>query len=143
MEYKYLVMVTTNNNNKYYEMIQSGDSFTVKYGRVGASAQVRTYPAGQFNSKYNEKIRKGYVDQTELRKDLVKVETKEQKEKYLPIEEKSTRELIKFLQEVARQKIAENYTVSSESVTQAMVDEAQMVLNRIANESDKDNFNKE
>ena len=143
MEYKYLVMVTTNNNNKYYEMIPSGDSFTVKYGRVGASAQVRTYPAGQFNSKYNEKIRKGYVDQTELRKDLVKVETKEQKEKYLPIEEKSTRELIKFLQEVARQKIAENYTVSSESVTQAMIDEAQMVLNRIANESDKDNFNKE
>lgn len=143
MECKYLVMVTTNNNNKYYEMIPSGDSFTVKYGRVGASAQVRTYPAGQFNSKYNEKIRKGYVDQTELRKDLVKVETKEQKEKYLPIEEKSTRELIKFLQEVARQKIAENYTVSSESVTQAMVDEAQMVLNRIANESDKDNFNKE
>lgn len=30
MEYKYLVMVTTNNNNKYYEMIPNGDSFTVK-----------------------------------------------------------------------------------------------------------------
>lgn len=80
MEYKYLVMVTTNNNNKYYEMIPNGDSFTVKYGRIGASAQVTSYNASQFDKKYNEKIKKGYVDQTELRKDLIKVE-KSEKEK--------------------------------------------------------------
>ena len=143
MEYKYLVMVTTNNNNKYYEMIPNGDSFTVKYGRIGASAQVTSYNASQFDKKYNEKIKKGYVDQTELRKDLVKIEKSEKKEKYLPIAEESTKRLIDFLQEVARQKIAENYTVSSESVTQAMVDEAQTVLNKLANEKDKEKFNKE
>ena len=43
MEYKYLVMVTSDNHNKYYEMIPEGSSFTVKYGRVGASPQVRSY----------------------------------------------------------------------------------------------------
>ena len=143
MEYKYLVMVTTNNNNKYYEMIPNGDSFTVKYGRIGASAQITSYNSSQFDKKYKEKIKKGYVDQTELRKDLVNIEKPDKKEKYLPIAEESTRKLIEFLQEVARQKIAENYTVSSESVTQAMVNEAQAVLNRIANEEDKENFNKE
>lgn len=143
MEYKYLVMVTTNNNNKYYEMIPNGDSFTVKYGRIGASAQVASYNASQFDKKYNEKIKKGYVDQTELRKDLVKIEKSEKKEKYLPIAEESTKRLIDFLQEVARQKIAENYTVSSESVTQAMINEAQTVLNKLANEKDKEKFNKE
>src|SRR5699024_7256021 len=84
-----------------------------------------------------------YVDQTELRKDLIKVENSEKREKYLPIPEESTRKLIDFLQEVARQKIAENYTVSSESVTQAMVEEAQTVLNKLANEKDKEKFNKE
>ena len=53
MEYKYLLMVTENNNNKYYEMIPNGNSFTVKYGRVGASAQVASYPESQFDKKYN------------------------------------------------------------------------------------------
>lgn len=143
MEYKYLVMVTTNNNNKYYEMIPNGNEFTVKYGRVGANPQVTSYSAGQFEKKYNEKIKKGYVDQTELRRDLVTVESKKEKEKYLPIQENSVKKLIQYLQDVARQKIADNYTVSSESVTQAMVDSAQMVLNRIATVQDKILFNKE
>lgn len=132
MEYKYLLMVTTNNNNKYYEMIPQGDSFTVKYGRVGASAQIASYPASQFDKKYNEKIKKGYVDKTELRKDLVTVE-KEDKQIYKDIEDKSVKQLIEFLQRCAKQKIAENYTVSAEKVTQAMIDEAQLILNKIAN----------
>ena len=141
MEYKYLVMVTTNNNNKYYEMIPNGDSFTVKYGRIGAGAQVRTYSESQFYTKYNEKIKKGYIDQTELRKDLVKVDKENKKDKYIPIKNTNIRKLIDFLQKCARQKIADNYTVSSESVTQAMIDEAQMILNEIAKEKNKEKFN--
>lgn len=141
MEYKYLVMVTENNNNKYYEMIPNGDGFTVKYGRVGSSSQVASYPSSQFDKKYNEKIKKGYVDQTELRKDLISVEKPKEKQIYKDIEDASVRQLIEFLQKCARQKIADNYTVSSEKVTQAMVDEAQFVLNEIANTSDYKVFN--
>lgn len=141
MEYKYLLMVTENNNNKYYEMIPNGNSFTVKYGRVGASAQVTSYPESQFNKKYNEKIKKGYVDQTELRKDLVSVEKPEDKQLYKDIEDASVRQLIEFLQKCAKQKIADNYTVSSEKVTQAMVDEGQNILNNIANTKDFKSFN--
>lgn len=141
MEYKYLLMVTENNNNKYYEMIPNGNSFTVKYGRVGASAQVTSYPESQFNKKYNEKIKKGYVDQTELRKDLVSVEKPEDKQLYKDIEDASVRQLIEFLQKCAKQKIADNYTVSSEKVTQAMVNEGQNILNNIANTKDFKSFN--
>ena len=141
MEYKYLLMVTENNNNKYYEMIPNGNSFTVKYGRVGASAQVTSYPESQFNKKYNEKIKKGYVDQTELRKDLVSIEKSEDKQLYKDIEDASVRQLIEFLQKCAKQKIADNYTVSSEKVTQAMVDEGQNILNNIANTKDFKSFN--
>lgn len=36
----YLVMVTTNNNNKYYRMIPHGDTFEAEYGRVGASCKI-------------------------------------------------------------------------------------------------------
>ena len=133
MEYKYLVMVTSNNHNKYYEMIPNGNSFTVKYGRVGANPQVRSYSEYEFNKKYNEKLKKGYIDQTNLRQDLIQVSKNEHKSKYAPIEDKEIRELIDYLQKVARQKIADNYNISTEKVTQAMVDEAQDVLNKLSN----------
>ena len=45
----YLVMVTTNNNNKYYRMIPHGDTFEVEYGRVGASL-------GGYSSLRNDEI---------------------------------------------------------------------------------------
>ena len=72
----YLVMVTgDSNHNKYYRMIANDDtSFTVEYGRVGASCQTRTYTMYQWEKKYNEKIRKGYVDQTHLVEDLIQVQ---------------------------------------------------------------------
>lgn len=54
----YLVMVTTNNNNKYYRMIPHGDTFEAEYGRVGASCQHASYSMSQWNKKYNEKIKK-------------------------------------------------------------------------------------
>ena len=141
MEYKYLLMVTENNNNKYYEMIPNGNSFTVKYGRVGASAQVASYPESQFDKKYKEKIRKGYVDQTELRKDLINIEKPKEKKIYKDIDDDSVKQLIEFLQKCARQKIADNYTISSEKVTQAMVDEGQNILNDIASIKDWKAFN--
>ena len=143
MEYKYLVMVTSDNHNKYYEMIPEGSSFTVKYGRVGANPQVRSYSEYEFDRKYNEKLKKGYIDQTDLRKDLIQVSKNESKSKYLPIQDEEIKELIDYLQKVARQKIADNYTISTEKVTQAMIDEAQEVLNELANIYEEDTSNKQ
>lgn len=147
MEYKYLVMVTSDNHNKYYEMVPQGSGFIVNYGRVGASPQVRSYSEYEFDKKYNEKIKKGYVDQTDLRKDLINVSKNEQKNKYLPIQDKEIAELIDYLQKVARQKIADNYTISTEKVTNAMVEEAQNKLNKLSDlynskfKDKKDKFN--
>ena len=70
----YLVMVTVNNNNKYYRMVPRGDFFDVEYGRVGATCQHASYPIRQWDKKYNEKIKKGYVDQTHLVQDLIQKE---------------------------------------------------------------------
>ena len=83
---RYLVMVTASaNNNKYYKQVPHGDSWTAEYGRVGSSPQRREYPMSQWNSKYNEKIRKGYVDQSDLVEDLIRVE-KPKKSEYREIE---------------------------------------------------------
>lgn len=54
----YLLMVTRNNNNKYYKMIPHGDIFEVEYGRVGATCQHASYSMSQWDKKYKEKIKK-------------------------------------------------------------------------------------
>lgn len=130
-EERYLVMVTTNNNNKYYRMIpnKGGDSFTVEYGRIGANCQRRTYSIYDWESKYNEKIRKGYVDQTDLHTVTTSTASeKENEDKYLPIKEESVRELIDFLQCCSRQIVSKNYRVKAVDVTMQMVKKAQSLI---------------
>ena len=138
---RYLVMVTASaNNNKYYKQIPHGDSWTAEYGRVGSSPQRREYPMSQWNSKYNEKIRKGYVDQSDLVEDLIQVE-KPKKSEYREIENKAIAEIVERLQAMARKAISDNYTISSNKVTHAMVDEAQDVLTSLIDAKDVDTFN--
>ena len=103
---KYLVMVTTNNNNKYYKMIPHGDTFTVEYGRLGQNSfQTASYPISQFNKKYREKINKGYVDRTDLIAELVeevKPEMNDEGPQYAPIPNEIVAEIVKRLQDMAK-----------------------------------------
>ena len=143
-EYKprYLVMVTASaNNNKYYRQIPNGDTWIAEYGRVGSNPQRRTYPMSQWESKYKEKIKKGYVDQTDLAEDLMQVEKPKQSNKYKEIENKSIAEIVERLQSMARKAISDNYTISSNKVTQAMVDEAQSILTSLLDVKDVTEFN--
>ena len=91
-------------------------------------------------SKYNEKIRKGYVDQSDLVEDLIQVQ-KPKQSKYKEIENKVIAEIVERLQAMAKQAISDNYTISSNKVTQAMVDEAQEILTGLLDISDVDTFN--
>ena len=138
---RYLVMVTAGaNNNKYYRMTPHGDSWTAEYGRIGSSSQRRTYSKSQWNAKYNEKTNKGDVDQTDLVKDLISTEKPKQSE-YKEIENKVIAEIVERLQSMARKAISEYYTISSNKVTQAMVDEAQTILTSLLTIEDRTKFN--
>lgn len=132
----YLVMVTSSNNNKYYRMIPNGSTFTVEYGRIGSSKQVRSYSISQWNKKYNEKISKGYVDQTDLMMDLCVKQNP-----YKEIENKHIASIVEYLQSIARQKISDNYTISSNNVTKAMVDNAQEIINSLITIKNVNEFN--
>ena len=143
IEPRHLVMVTAGaNNNKYYDMTPHGDFWTATYGRIGSGSQTRKYPISQWNSKYNEKIKKGYVDQTDLVQDLISAD-KQQKNEYKEIENHAIAEIVDRLQRMARQVISENYTVSSNKVTQAMVDEAQTIITGLLDAKDIEAFNNE
>lgn len=141
VEPKMLIMVTSTNHNKVYRMIPHGDTFEAEYGRVGASCQHASYSMSQWNKKYNEKIKKGYVDQTHLVQDLIQKEKPRGKDGYKEIENKVIAEIVQRLQDMAHQKIQANYKVSSQQVTQAMVDEAQKVIDKLMQREEVEDFN--
>ena len=64
MRYARLLCISDANHNKYYDMRECPDgTFEARYGRVGAAAQVRTYPMRSWEAKRGEKLRKGYRDE--------------------------------------------------------------------------------
>lgn len=135
-----LVMVTSNNNNKFYTMTDNDNgTFTVEYGRVGANPQTSTYSISQWNKKYNEKVKKGYTDNTDLFivEEVQSDNTDNNKTvaqkvvDFAVTRSKVVINIVKKLQAWANKSISENYTVSSEDVTQKQVDKAQEVLDQI------------
>ena len=133
-EVRYLVMVSADsNNNKFYRMLPNGDgTWTAEYGRVGNSPAIQKYPMSKFETKYREKIRKGYIDQTKLVQDIIVAKTPKNEEEYKKIENEAIAEIVKKLIHMANIAISNNYTISSDKVTVAMVDEAQQIIDDLS-----------
>lgn len=143
MEYKpiYLVLVDdefgTQGHNKFYTMVPEGDSFTVKYGRVGSSEQTRTYPISQWSKKLNEKIKKGYTEISDLMLDVIndsleKTEDSNSKDKFSSITIESVKEVLKRLYEYANNVVTSSYRINSTVVTQDQIDTAQKQIDFIS-----------
>jgi poly [ADP-ribose] polymerase len=142
-----LVMVTAANNNKYYEMKQlSDDFFSVSYGRVGQRAAINEYSMYQWESKYREKVRKGYKDVTHLfREELEKKSSKNASvnsnyqnslASWSAIKNGEVRELFRHLTQYANRSLSHNYEVSAADVTLLQVEEAQTILNNLTKKVD-------
>ena len=135
---KYLICVTSNNNNKFYRMIPDPDQqgFSVEYGRIGASSfRTDHYPIDDYNRKYYEKLKKGYVDQTNLVKDAITATSGE--DGFKAIADKSVNDLVKALRKYASDTIKQNYTISQSAVTQEMLDVAKDLIDRLNSIADK------
>ena len=139
----YLIMVTTANNNKYYNLFPEGDQFRVEYGRVDATKTTAHYPMSKWNSQINSKLKKGYQDVTDLKKDLVEeISSTNPESPYKDIENAAIKAIVDKLQNLARETIRKNYTVKASAVTQDMVDAAQKIIDDLANNSSTvDEFN--
>ena len=133
MKHVKLIFVSEMNNNKFYNMQENSDgTFTVQYGRVGANPQTDTYPMSKWDTKYKEKTKKGYKDNTELFITETKtIGSGNTIKDFISTRKQSVVNMVKKLQSWAKGSIAENYEVSSESVSQKQVDKAQEVLNNI------------
>lgn len=119
-----LIMVTENNNNKFYNMEECGSEIKVVYGRVGAKGVEVTYPLYKWDSLRNSKIKKGYTDITDLKKEVAIANTK-------AIDDVDVNDIVNILISKARTQISNNYLVSYKDVTQKQINEAQQIINSI------------
>lgn len=120
-----LIMVTPNNNNKFYNMEEHDDaSISVHYGRVGQTGTHLTYGPYErsWDSLLKSKTKKGYTDHTELRAENV------QTVQFADIGESAVASMVAQLQQFSSKTVQSNYTISSESVTPQMVTEAQRII---------------
>lgn len=141
----YLIMVTTANNNKYYNCFPEGDQFRVEYGRVDATKTTAYYPMSKWNAQISSKLKKGYQDVTDLKQDLVEeISSVNPESPYREIENKAVKAIVEKLQSLARDTIRKNYTVKASAVTQDIVDAAQQIIDTLANSSGSvDEFNEQ
>ena len=139
----YLIMCTAENNNKYYNLFPEGDSFRVEYGRIDATKTTTRYPMSKWDSQIKSKLKKGYKDVTDLKKDLVEeISSSNPESPYKEIENAAVRAIVEKLQSLARETISKNYTVKASAVTHDMVDAAQEIIDELANsDSTVEEFN--
>lgn len=124
MKYCLLRMVTAeDNHNKDYEMEQLTDTqFVARFGRYGAAKQEKVYSLSMWDKLYDQKIKKGYKDITNL---VAIKATKSKTAGYKPIEDEAVRKLIDDLLSYANEYVKSVYSVSKKTVTLQMVKAAQ------------------
>ena len=139
MQEVFLEMVTSQNNNKYYHMIERGDGmFDALYGRIGSTEAHASYSMSQWDKKYKEKVRKGYVDTTHLRE---KKQVHGQPDEYKPIPDEGIRALIEMLRNAAADTVKANYRIAASEVSKAMIREAQDVIDSLMSSRTISDFN--
>lgn len=95
----------------------------------------------RWERKLKEKCKEGYVDQTDLIRDLVVAGDGGVKSEYRAIENPAIAEIVERLQLMAKKAIDANYNITVSKVTQAMVDEAQKILTELLSTDSVDRFN--
>ena len=135
-------------HNKFYDMVEVNGECHCRYGRIsddyqfGQSGKLQTYPLSKWDSIYDQKIRKGYEDQSHLYRSLmVRSKTTNTKSKYAAIENQSVADIVERLQRYAKEIVDSQYSIKAASVTQEMVDDAQRLLNSMVTAVSLRDFN--
>ena len=124
-----LVMVTENNNNKFYNMDDLGNGMMeVTWGRVGTEGSKKQYYISEWNKIYNNKTGKGYKDISDLKVTKQQVGVQ-------PISDREINDLLDELCRKSRQLAAQYYNIET-AISQNQIDEAQNYLNQMAKNID-------
>lgn len=135
---RYLTMVSTENNNKFYHMHEPvGGKFTVEYGRIGGTGGFGgrvmscTYDECQWDQVYANRIAHGYTDISEQ---YFAMTVKQDVKPEAPVQEKETFtvRIMRQLKQFISRFMEKNYTIKAENITSAMVARADELLVRLS-----------
>ncbi len=127
-----LVMTSADNNNKYYVMEYDGtsSSFQVTYGRVESTATKVSYNISKWESKYKEKIKKGYKDVTLLFTEEKDTNSSEP-EVYETVKDAQINRFLSLMKKYTDGLVSKTYSVKAKNVTKAQIEEAQKFLDEL------------
>lgn len=138
MEKKYFVMVTDDNHNRFYRMLQESEKiFIVQYGRVGTKPLTKRYPMTLWDKKVAEQIEKGYIDQTDIHEELELGE-----ENHISIKDEKVAALIRELLDAAKYTLKTNYNIPVNAVSESMIKKAREKLVCLSQADSIEDFNK-
>jgi poly [ADP-ribose] polymerase len=132
--YTKLLMITAENNNKYYEMTEKSGIIDVKYGRVDLTSSSATYPLGQWDSIVASKVKKGYKDVTHLvsvKEDKTVKKEVTETTTLADIDDKVVANFLAAMKKYTDGLVSSTYTVKAVNVSRAQVDEAQKIINEL------------
>ena len=118
-------------SNKFYNMIDNGGNITVEYGRMGSSKVIKSYPAHKWDSIYRSKVKKGYRDISDLKKQTTvvsKASGNKAFDEFHSVFKKYTGDMV-------------NSTYLIDGCSQAQIDEAQNIINTITKLDSIDKIN--
>lgn len=131
-KYAKLLMITTENNNKFYLMEEKSGQLHIEYGRVESSSTKLTKPMSEWDKIYNSKVKKGYKDvtayaaETTVITDNGKGDTKLVGTGMMKVDE-----FMSLMQRYTDGLVKQTYSVTAKQVTQQQVDDAQQVLTQL------------
>lgn len=129
--YAKLVMVTGENNNKFYSLTENNGKIDVEYGRIDATSTKIQKSIHEWDRLVASKIKKGYKDVTHLAS--VTIDEKELKEelKTVKIDNDAVEKFISTMKAYMDGLVKATYSVKATSVSKAQVDEAQKIINKL------------
>lgn len=125
-------------HNKYYNLYEIDGDTWAEFGRVDSTMTVEfEFGSRHFDAKLREKTspKKGksqYTDVTHLKAGVKTVQVKGKGGQFTAITEPNVARVMDALMAASRKIVQTNYKVAVEAVTQVMMDEAQAVLDELA-----------
>ncbi len=137
-QYCKLLMVTSENNNKFYIMEEKNGTLHIEYGRVDSTSTKLTKPMSEWSKLYREKTKKGYKDVTHLVTEKVVDEIEEVDEVLSKLDEAKVNAFLDLMQKYTDGLVKNTYSVTYKSVTVEQVKKAQAILDEFDKLNKKD-----
>lgn len=120
----------TEQSNKFYYMFEQADgTIKIEYGRIEKTKIEESYPIHKWDEILRKKVKKGYKDVTHLYAEVSA--TAPTGATFADIQNAVVKRLVDELQTYANKSIKQNYTITSDKVTEAMVTEAQAIVDSV------------